>query len=428
MATERQKILAALYNDTSLTTKDAAEKAGIQLRPFMKSIKRIRDAGEIELVDRKNIKSTDHVERKVASKSLDIVEEHRLKREKRQLSSQIREMAEQQERDSRLERMLDQFTAASIERPEWMEPKSTKRRHSTAVTMLSDTHFDEVVKASEMNYVNAYNRRVADLRLETYFSNVITLDKDYMTGVKNQGLVMALGGDLVSGDIHDELAITNEAACMSTALYWSARLAEGIERLVRHYGRVHVPVVTGNHGRTRRKPNHKFRAESNWDYLIAHLVARELKHLGDKLTWNIPVTSDVKWKIYQWRFQMTHGDQFKGGNGIAGVMSPIMRGDARKRNLEEAVGTPYHYLMMGHFHQLQNWGDKMINGSLKGYDDYAIAHAFGFELPQQMFFLVDPEHGKTIWSPVRVTTEAERRFWDKPVGERIDWLSQGVSV
>ncbi len=29
MATERQKILAALYNDTSLTTKDAAEKAGI---------------------------------------------------------------------------------------------------------------------------------------------------------------------------------------------------------------------------------------------------------------------------------------------------------------------------------------------------------------------------------------------------------------
>ena len=40
--------------------------------------------------------------------------------------------------------------------------------------MLSDTHFDEVVKAAEMNYVNAYNRRIADLRLETYFSNDMT--------------------------------------------------------------------------------------------------------------------------------------------------------------------------------------------------------------------------------------------------------------
>ena len=52
MATERQKQLAALYNDTRLTTKEAAEKAGIQLRPFMRSIKRIREAGELELIER----------------------------------------------------------------------------------------------------------------------------------------------------------------------------------------------------------------------------------------------------------------------------------------------------------------------------------------------------------------------------------------
>ena len=42
----------------------------------------------------------------------------------------------------------------------------------------------------------------------------------------------------------------------------------------------------------------------------------------------------------------------------------------------------------------------MVNGSLKGYDEYAAVSNFGFEAPAQGLFLMTPEHGKTWTAPI----------------------------
>jgi hypothetical protein len=43
----------------------------------------------------------------------------------------------------------------------------------------------------------------------------------------------------------------------------------------------------------------------------------------------------------------------------------------------------------------------LINGSLKGYDEYAWNNSFSFEQPQQALFLVTPEHGASFHMPIR---------------------------
>jgi hypothetical protein len=47
------------------------------------------------------------------------------------------------------------------------------------------------------------------------------------------------------------------------------------------------------------------------------------------------------------------------------------------------------------------WGQNfVVNGSLKGYDEYARRNGFGFEKARQALFLVTPERGITTQTAV----------------------------
>jgi hypothetical protein len=77
-----------------------------------------------------------------------------------------------------------------------------------------------------------------------------------------------------------------------------------------------------------------------------------------------------------------------------------MRLDARKRARQNAVNQGYNLLTMGHWHQLVYGPSFIVNGSLKGYDEYAFDLNFGFEPPQQAAWLIVPEHGRTWTAPI----------------------------
>jgi hypothetical protein len=55
---------------------------------------------------------------------------------------------------------------------------------------------------------------------------------------------------------------------------------------------------------------------------------------------------------------------------------------------------------MGHWHQLVYGKNFIVNGSMKGYDEYAHMNSFEFEPPQQAAWLMTPEHGKTWTAPI----------------------------
>jgi UDP-2,3-diacylglucosamine pyrophosphatase LpxH len=97
------------------------------------------------------------------------------------------------------------------------------------------------------------------------------------------------------------------------------------------------------------------------------MIARHFKG-EEEISFAISNSSDYRYKVYNTRFRITHGDQFKGGSGISGMLSPLMLGDHRKR--EKSTGTPYDYLVMGHWHQQAHVMGIIVNGNLKGYDEW----------------------------------------------------------
>lgn len=288
---------------------------------------------------------------------------------------------------------------AELEPPRWMSPNKPRSSAATLLIMLSDTHFDEIVNPDEMDGLNAYNREIAVIRLERWAQNVVKLARHYLAGVKYDGICLLLGGDIFSGDIHEELKETNADSMLGSLLFWSEQLAAAIGLLADEFGKVHVASVVGNHGRTSRKPRAKQRVKTNFDWLVSKMVERHFS--GDsRLTFQIPESADCLIEIYSHGHLMTHGDQVNGGGGIGGIYPPIMRLRARKAQHHLSVGSSFSTLWMGHWHQYLSTPSLIINGSLKGYDEYAKISNFGYEPPQQALAVVTPERAITIQAPV----------------------------
>jgi len=286
--------------------------------------------------------------------------------------------------------------------PKWMAPKrKPSAHHATVVTILSDTHFDEVVNPDEIGGVNAYDRAIATMRLRRYYDQLVMVTRDMMAGVTIDGVVAMLGGDLVSGDIHEELAQTNEDSTLGTVLYWSELVAAGIGQLADEFGKVHVPVVVGNHGRRTRKPRAKGRARDNFDWLIGMLVAREFRG-DDRVTFDIPDAFYTQFPIYDLTYRLEHGDQASGGSGWMGPLGPIMRRQVKVDAVANAIDQPFDHMVVGHYHTYVSLPRATMNGSTKGYDEYAAQGGFGYEAPMQAMWLTTPERGITMRAPVFV--------------------------
>lgn len=341
--------------------------------------------------------------------------QYELERSRREVKELSHLLKEQKKLQARVERELGILESVGhrSEPPKWLTksaPAKKKGKHrATPWFMLSDLHLDEVVRHEELGGVNAFNRQIAELRLEKLVNNAVGVARDYWTGLSYDGIVVPFGGDNFSGDIHDELTQTNEDTMIGSVDYWIDPLAAALLHLADEFGKVHVPVVTGNHGRTTRKPHAKHRARSNWDWMIGRALQRAFKS-DPRVTFDIPEDPDCRIAIYGQHVLLTHGDQTTGGSGIGGIWPPIMRLKARKAQRYAAVGQPFDLLIMGHWHQLVFGPDFIINGSLKGYDEYAASHNFGFEPPQQGMWLMTPEHGITWRAPV-LCQDREKEAW-----------------
>lgn len=322
-------------------------------------------------------------------------------RESRDATAKAKDAEERLERLERELTLLTGLVGKAGSPPSWLsaEPRSGKKHHATPWLLLSDLHLDEVVNPAEIMGVNAYNRRIAEIRLAATFEKAVQITRDYWSGITYDGIVVPLMGDLYSGDIHEELVQTNEDTILGSILHWSEHLAAGIGLLADTFGKVHVPVVVGNHSRRTRKPRSKFRARDNFDWFTGHLLARMFAH-DKRVSFDVADAADTLVKTYGHTVCVTHGDQARGGGGIAGIWSPIMRLDARKRQRQAAINQPYDLLVMGHWHNLIFGPSFVVNGSLKGYDEYAATENFGFELPAQALFLMTPEHGRSWTAPV----------------------------
>jgi len=289
----------------------------------------------------------------------------------------------------------------NAEPPRWLVSKKEAGAPGIPTLFLSDLHWGEVVHPSQINGVNRYTVAIAKERLKRLADSAVHLLEIVSPKMDYPGIVVPLGGDMISGNIHEELTATNEINSMPAVLDLYGELVGFIGAMADRFGRVFCPCVTGNHGRDTHKIWNKGRNHSSFDWLLYGFLAKHFEN-DKRVTFEIPDGPDAYYKIYNHRYLLTHGDQFRGGDGMIGALGPIIRGDHKKRSRNAQVAMEYDTLLLGHWHQYIHLTRLIVNGSLKGYDEYAYNNNFGFEPPQQALWLTHPTHGITYRMPVYV--------------------------
>lgn len=297
------------------------------------------------------------------------------------------------------EKILE-LAASTPPQPSWLIKKTSHKGSLGVPTLfLSDLHWGEVVNPSEVGYANAYDLEIAHKRLHKCVETTIHLLTNSLTTPSYDGFVLAFGGDMVTGNIHEELTATNDAPIMPTVIDLYGALIEVIEKLADQFNNVFIPCVTGNHGRTTKKIPSKERNATSYDWLVYCLLEKHFAK-DKRVQFAIPDGSDCAFNIYNHRYLLTHGDQFRGGDGLIGPLGPVTRGRHKKSSRNSSIGASFDTLMVGHFHTLAQLPHLIMNGSIKGLDEYAYQGNFSFERPAQALWITHPQNGITFQMPV----------------------------
>ena len=294
---------------------------------------------------------------------------------------------------------------ASFQPAEWSLPihKHMKREH-TPYLLTSDFQIGEVVRAEETEAGYGYDSEIFRRRYRQMIDTVIYLSTQH-GGAEwvYPGIIYARGGDTISGDIHEELKVTNdmtpEEACECAFEEESA----GITKLADAFGKVDVkaPGAAGNHDRSTFKPWTKQASKRSYDRLISFMLRNHFKS-DPRVTFQVSESFDVYFPIYEKKILLTHGDRMgsSGGQGFVGPLATIMRGAQKVIMEQAALGRHVDQVHHGHFHTPAYLDWVVSNGCMPGYSEFAKSFRMRPQPPQQWLLYYHPERGVVDLKPL----------------------------
>ena len=272
--------------------------------------------------------------------------------------------------------------------------KKDKADEATAVLVVSDWHVEETVDPKTVSELNSFNLEVADRRIEKLTQSALRLTEIERGGTDVPVLVLALLGDLMTGYIHEELREENSLSPTQTLLWLRERVTRMI-RTIRDQGNfreIIIPCSYGNHGRTTIKPRHSTAYKNSYEWLLYKILEQDFT---DGVTWLIGESYHTYLDVYGKTFRFHHGDSVRYQGGIGGLTIPLEKAIASWNKARVA-----DLDIFGHWHTSQQNPKWISNGSLIGYNAYALSIKAGYELPQQTYFLFDKKRGRTGTWPV----------------------------
>lgn len=329
-----------------------------------------------------------------------MTEMERLRIALRKAQEDLRAAQREQDTAESIRKAIWGLSARTPDPPKWLAAPHTKANaRGVPMTVWSDWHYGEVVSPNEVGGVNEFNAEIAKTRINTLVEKIIELSFHHMGDATKDypGIIVCLGGDLITGDIHEELLATNDRTVQQQINDLTDLLIAAIGRLADVFGRVFVPAVPGNHGRSTRRPRMKGRVYTSHEWNIYCNLERYFRH-DKRVSFLIPGEADAYFTVYGHRFLLTHGDSLgvKGGDGIIGAIGPIMRGTLKVGRSEAAVGRDIDTVIMGHWHTPLWLPGAIVNGTLKGYDEYArLEIRAPYSPASQMLWFVHPKTGLT---------------------------------
>ena len=256
--------------------------------------------------------------------------------------------------------------------------------------LASDWHVEERVRPETCGHRNEYDPDIAQERARNFFrSNVKMLNAARSAWDIRQG-VLWLGGDIITGYIHEEYEEENFLSPTEASLLAFRMIGDGIQTLLdtADLDRLLIPTSNGNHGRTMKKPRVSTAAKNSFEWLLYQFLAMRFAH-EKRVTFQIANGYHNVVNVFGYRIRFHHGDAIGYAGGIGGLSIPVNRRIGRQAKAEPA---PVHLDVIGHFHSLQSPKDFVVNGSLIGWNAYAERIGCGYEEPMQASFVIDERY------------------------------------
>lgn len=350
----------------------------------------------------------------------DPVEVTRLKGEVRGLRASLMAMTERARRAEDLRAGVLGLGEPAPEPEGFRAPPTADPQAETVVALLSDLHWGERISLAAMDGLNSYDLSIARVRLARWFSTVGDLATRHWSGPAPARLIVILGGDLVSGEIHAELAKTNEAKALPATRDLAAHLQRGILRLrERLTCPIDVISLAGNHGRATLKPESKEATETSYDNLVSDFLEMGLRGRPG-IEFYVPAGVDALFSVYGWRVLATHGDRIgsRGGAGFIGPAATAARGMKRIVADYAARGVHLDLILMGHFHTPLQLEEGFVNGCLAGPSEYSRDGRFRPSPARQLFLTLHPRRGVTTTRWINVGAAEEGALYAPPPPDR----------
>jgi len=280
----------------------------------------------------------------------------------------------------------------------WSRTPKVTRGEAAAVLLLSDLHLEEVVKPETVNDLNEFNPKIAAASLRNVTDRFIRIvEHQYRSLSTVDECVVWLGGDLLSGHIHEELLEGNAMSPIEACIFAEELLERSLRTLITDGGFKKITIVcsSGNHDRTTHKTRSATRHANSYSTLVYQHLRARLANYHDRLTWLIAGGEFAYVDVMNMTLRMTHGDSVKYQGGLAGLSAPLNRSISRWDRGRKADMT-----LLGHFH-VWEWsrpGRFLVNGSLIGTSPYGLK--FGYSDPCQTAMLITRKHGIVNACPV----------------------------
>lgn len=262
-----------------------------------------------------------------------------------------------------------------------------------AVLHWTDWHMGACQDAEEIEGFNEFSPEILEARIENLVHDFSKWVNTARTAYTINQCVVLDTGDNISGDIHDDLRITNAFPTPVQAFKAGLLKSKSLKELCQNFEQVTIEFLTpDNHGRLTRKPQAKQQGMNTHNYTVGQIAKLDSRNVSN-LTFNIHTQHNTVVQALNRNYLLTHGHEVSGWAGFPyyGIDRKV-KSEGLER-MFEPDNRKFHRVVMGHYHSRLIHPHYIIGPSASGTD--ALDHKQGRRsIPMQHAWMIHPDHGE----------------------------------
>ena len=280
----------------------------------------------------------------------------------------IRERSREEELN---EIIIDAVKHGDLPMLDYVERQSNYGSDNDLIVSLNDIHYGAVVD----NYWCKYNSTICKDMMRRYLDKIIEISKLH----KSENCYVTCNGDMISGNIHYSVAVTNKENVIEQIIGVSELISEFLAELSKHFNKVYFVSIAGNHSKINPNKDNTLPGE-RLDDLIGWYVKARLQNFD-----NIEIADYAKIDDTIYLIDIR-------GKTYCGVHGDYDGSAAKVQALQTMSGRPLYAVLSGHLHHNEIGtvqGIKTVMaGSFLGMDSFCIEKRI-FGRPEQMVCVCD---------------------------------------